>query len=101
MTNLTEQTESYRERVRESRIAAGFTQRMMADALGIPLDRYKKYENRSPMPSMTLARFAAIVRRDATWLLTGDKGSFLPGNGPRLRVIIPKTQPPGNQRRKR
>ena len=39
----------------------GWTQQQMADALNIPLERYKKYENRSPMRHDLIPRFCLIV----------------------------------------
>lgn len=43
----------------------------MATALGVPAERYRKYEYRSPLPHYLLERFALIVGRDVEYLLTG------------------------------
>jgi hypothetical protein len=43
----------------------------MATALGVPAERYRKYEYRSPLPHYLLERFALIVGRDLDYLLTG------------------------------
>jgi transcriptional regulator with XRE-family HTH domain len=62
---------AYIQRVKELRVARGMTQQEMADALGISLDRYKKYENRSVLPPYLLDRFAAVVNKDITYVVTG------------------------------
>lgn len=48
-------------RVRSLRVARGMTQAEMAQALGIPLPRYEKYETRSPLPHHLVEPFAAIT----------------------------------------
>lgn len=63
--------QAYIRRVRDLRIARDFSQKQMADALGISVDRYKKYENRSVLPPYLLDRFAAIVQRDIDYIVTG------------------------------
>lgn len=55
-------------RLREER---GWTQAQMAAAVGVPFERYKKYETRSPMPHYLLPRFAQQVDRSVEYLLTG------------------------------
>ena len=52
----------------------------MAIALGIPAERYRKYESRSPMPHYLIERFAKIVGRDVEYILTGK---LKPTRGPR------------------
>jgi transcriptional regulator with XRE-family HTH domain len=56
------------QRLRKER---GWTQEQMATAIGVPFERYKKYETRSPMPLYLLPRFAQHVDRDVTYLVTG------------------------------
>lgn len=63
---------AYIERTKELRKAAGLTQQQMADALQIPLERYKKYENRSRLPGNLLHPFSVIVRRPVEYVLTGQ-----------------------------
>jgi transcriptional regulator with XRE-family HTH domain len=58
-------------RVRALREARGWTQSKMAAYLGIPIDRYKKYESRSPLPQYLIPRFADFVGRDIEYVLTG------------------------------
>lgn len=65
---------AYIQRVAELRRARGFTQQQMADALQIPLERYKKYESRSRLPPDLVQPFAAIVGRPVEFVLTGSGG---------------------------
>jgi transcriptional regulator with XRE-family HTH domain len=58
-------------RVRALRVERRWTQDQMATALGIPLDRYRKYEVRSPLPVYLLERFALLVDRNVEYLVTG------------------------------
>jgi transcriptional regulator with XRE-family HTH domain len=67
-------------RCAELRNARGWTQEQMVVALGIPLERYKKYEQRSPIPHDLLARFALLVNVDLATLYAVDKP--LPGRPP-------------------
>lgn len=46
-------------RVQELRVAKGWKQEQMAVALGVPVERYRKYERRSPLPSYLMERFAS------------------------------------------
>ena len=62
---------SYCARVRSLRIERGWSAEQMATALGIPPDRYRKYETRSPMPAYLIERFALIVGADIQYVLTG------------------------------
>lgn len=58
-------------RVHRLRNERGWTAEQMATALGVPPDRYRKYEYRSPLPHYLLERFALIVGRDIDYVLTG------------------------------
>ena len=58
-------------RVHELRNERGYTSAQMATALGLPAERYRKYEYRSPMPAYLWERFALIVGCDLSYLLTG------------------------------
>jgi DNA-binding XRE family transcriptional regulator len=49
----------------------GWTAAQMATALGVPAERYRKYEYRSPLPHYLIERFALIVGRDIEYVLTG------------------------------
>lgn len=58
-------------RVHRLRNERGWTAQQMATALGVPADRYRKYEYRSPLPHYL--RFALIVGRDIEYVLTGNR----------------------------
>lgn len=58
-------------RIARLRVERGWTQEQMATAIGVPHERYKKYETRSPMPHYLIPRFAMQVDRDIEYLLTG------------------------------
>jgi hypothetical protein len=58
-------------RVHALRNARNWTSEQMATALGVPPERYRKYEYRSPLPSYLIERFALIVDRDISFILTG------------------------------
>lgn len=62
-------------RTHELRNERGWTAAQMATALGVPPDRYRKYEYRSPMPAYLMERFALIVGCDLDYLLTGKASS--------------------------
>jgi DNA-binding XRE family transcriptional regulator len=58
-------------RVHRLRNERGWTAAQMATALGIPPERYRKYEYRSPLPHYLMERFALIVGRDLEYVLLG------------------------------
>ena len=62
-------------RVQELRKDRGWTAEQMATALGVPADRYRKYEYRSPLPAYLMERFALIVGCDLDYLLTGKSAA--------------------------
>ena len=61
------------ERVKSARERMGWTAAVMATALGVPADRYRKYETRSPLPAYLMERFTIITGTDLDWLLTGRR----------------------------
>jgi transcriptional regulator with XRE-family HTH domain len=63
---------SFVRRVKEAREAMGWTQAFMAESLGIPLERYKKYEQRSLLPHYLIARFCQLTSCDIHYLMTGE-----------------------------
>lgn len=73
------------ERIARLRAERGWNQAQMAAAIGVPFERYKKYETRSPMPHYLLPRFAQQVDRDIEYLLTGKMASPAK-RGPRILV---------------
>ena len=58
-------------RITESRTASGMKQWQIAEAMGIPQDKYKQYETRSLMPHHLIGRFCIICRVGPEWLVTG------------------------------
>lgn len=66
-------------RTRALRELKGWTALEMATALGIPADRYRKYETRTPMPHDLLDRFAMITGVSVEFLITGRR---VKGKGP-------------------
>lgn len=64
---------AFRARVKEERDRKGWSQVVMADMLGVPFERYKKYENRSTLPLYLLERFSKLVDRDIQYLVTGKQ----------------------------
>ena len=64
-------TEALLARVHKLRSEHGYTAEQMAIALGIPAERYRKYEKRTPLPHYLIERFAVIVGRDVEYVLTG------------------------------
>jgi transcriptional regulator with XRE-family HTH domain len=58
-------------RVREARIARGWTQEQCAVALGVTPVSYRKYETRTVLPMYLLERFALAVNRDIHFIVTG------------------------------
>ena len=66
------------ERVRTLRDGKGWTAEQMAVALGIPPERYRKYETRSPLPQYLIPRFAQVVDRSIEYVLTGKERKALP-----------------------
>jgi hypothetical protein len=63
--------ESFIARVKRLREERGWTAERMAINLGIPPERYRKYEYRTPLPHYLIAPFADLVERDVEFLLTG------------------------------
>jgi len=63
----------YCARVRAARERKGWTAEQMATALGIPADRYRKYEVRSPMPLYLVERLCIIADEDIFYMVTGKR----------------------------
>ncbi|MDX3926771.1 MAG: helix-turn-helix transcriptional regulator [Shinella sp.] len=62
---------AYCERVKRFRGETNMSAEEMANLLGIPPDRYRKYENRSPMPVYLIPNFCRIVGCDLEHLILG------------------------------
>jgi transcriptional regulator with XRE-family HTH domain len=69
--------ESLCARTRDLRDEKGYTAQQMAIALGIPPDRYRKYENRSSIPHYLIPRLAAICDVSIEYILTGRNQKLL------------------------
>lgn len=67
----TEFNNTFNRRVKEAREGSGLTQKEVADALSIPLERYKKYEQRSQLPHYLVERFCELTGSDIAYLFTG------------------------------
>lgn len=61
----------YCERVKRFRGETNMSAEEMANLLGIPPDRYRKYESRSPMPVYLIPDFCRIVGCDMEHLILG------------------------------
>lgn len=59
------------ERTQRFRKERNLTQQHMATLLGVPVDRYRKYETRSPLPHYLVERFCLIVDCTMDELLLG------------------------------
>jgi hypothetical protein len=66
-----EYKDAFIERVKAARIATGMKQWQIAEALGMPQDKYKQYESRSLIPHHLMGRFCIICRVEPDWLVTG------------------------------
>ncbi|MDI3563533.1 helix-turn-helix domain-containing protein [Bradyrhizobium sp. Arg816] len=85
----TQYKQSFTRRVAEARVALGWKQWQMAEALGMPQDKYKQYEGRSLLPHHLIRRFCLIARVDMEWLMTGQgKMTLAP-----LPPVVPDIQP--------
>lgn len=58
----------FAERLKAARIAAGYsTQQEFASALGVPLERYKKWESRTPVPHQYIPAICELTGQDANY----------------------------------
>lgn len=83
-TREQEFNEAFIARVKRLREDRGWTAEQMATALGIPAERYRKYEYRTPLPHYLVEPFALVVERDVSYLLTGKAAVAEAARGPRL-----------------
>lgn len=67
------------DRTKALREHRGMTSAEMATALDVPVDRYRKYESRTPLPHAMIERFAIIVGVSPEFVLTGRR---IAGKGP-------------------
>ena len=59
-------------RTQQAREVAGYSVAEMAQLLGIPLNTYKKYEQRSPLPHALVQRFCTVTGCSSWFLFTGE-----------------------------
>ena len=85
----TQYKQAFTARIAEARVALGWKQWQMAEALGMPQDKYKQYEGRSLLPHHLVRRFCLIARVDMEWLMSGQ-GKMKPAA---LPEIVPDIQP--------
>lgn len=71
--------EAFRERLKLIRKELGWSQTDMAEALGIPFENYKKYEQRSKFPPHLFGQLARVTHKPLEFILTG--------RGPNLRIV--------------
>lgn len=69
----------YIARVKALRQLRGMTAGQMSSLLGVPAERYRKYESRTPMPHVLMEQFALITGVSVEFLLTGRR---VAGKGP-------------------
>lgn len=69
----------YIARTKALRQHKGLTSGQMATLLGVPAERYRKYESRTPMPHALIEQFAHITGVSVEFLVTGRRVS---GRGP-------------------
>ena len=67
----TEYKQRFMARVAAARIARNLKQWQIAEALGMPQDKYKQYEKRSLLPHHLIGRFCILTSVDPVWLVTG------------------------------
>jgi len=60
------------ERLKRARSDAGYTQEQFAQMLGISVERYRKYENRSPIPVYLIPTVCENLGLDCWFVLTGQ-----------------------------
>ena len=70
---------AFRARLKALRKDLGYSQSQMAEAIGISLDRYKKYETRDRFPPHLLNKLALNSHRPLEYVVTG--------RGPNIRPI--------------
>lgn len=85
-TRELEFNESYIARVKRLREERNWTSEQMATALGIPAERYRKYEYRTPLPHYLVEPFAQIVDRDVQYVMTGKSRAAAPRPAPKRKT---------------
>lgn len=60
-------------RIKELRAELGWSQKVMAELLGVTLTRYQKWEQRGRIPSEYLPAFSKLTNRTIEFILTGGR----------------------------
>jgi hypothetical protein len=53
---------------------------LLAEALGIPVRTWVRYESGAPIPGLVLLRFIAVAGVEPLWLLTGEGQRYRDGS---------------------
>lgn len=96
----TQYKQSFMKRVAQARVALGWKQWQMAEALGMPQDKYKQYETRSLLPHHLIRRFCLIARVDLEWMMTGQ-GKMKPAPLPEIEPDIQPSPRPARKTKRR
>ena len=72
-------------RMKELRKGLGWSQRVMAELLGVSLTRYQKWEQRGHISAEFLPKFSRLTNRSIDFIMTGVEAidgppPFLPGS---------------------
>jgi len=77
MTKDSARKEAYRRdiiaRTKMARELRNFKQHKVAKTLGISLEMYKSYENRTPLPHYLIEPWTMIMGVSIEWLITGEE----------------------------
>ncbi len=73
------------ERTHIARKAAGISVNVMATALGVSKDKYKRFERDTEIPLALLPSFCVIARCDARFITHGA-GQIAPGDAPIIEL---------------
>lgn len=60
-------------RIKELRTELGWSQKVVAELLGVPLARYQKWEQRGRIPTEYLWAFSRLTNRTIDFILTGGR----------------------------
>lgn len=70
--------EQFVRRVRQIREALGWKPILMAERMGVPLETWRKYEKRTPLPHHLIPTFCRITGVEVWYLLTGETAGKAP-----------------------
>lgn len=93
----TEYKQRFMARVAAARIARNLKQWQIAEALGMPQDKYKQYEKRSLLPHHLIGRFCVLTGVDPEWLVTGRGQKPLKA----IQLVVEEPKPETKPKRRR